>query len=246
MRRTSLAIAGVLVACGGSQKPDHRSYAQRMEDANKHEQRARAHEQVAAMMEPAAPQNDTFACGDMALNDQLTTGGLRVTTWQPCADIEADASGHHALLAAEERERARHDRHGAEKLVQAEIAACGTLTKREQEHSPFAHRRAIAEVIPHREAGELRGVRVVFKPIAGLTADWVKRSIACQQAHWALVGRDPKVAPDDPTLVDGAKVEVSDRGGRVEVLVTAPAEQAEIALARAQGELTPTASTADR
>jgi len=40
-------------------------------------------------------------------------------------------------------------------------------------------------VIPHREAGQLRGVRIVFNPIGGMTADWLRRDIECQRARWA-------------------------------------------------------------
>jgi hypothetical protein len=85
----------------------------------------------------------------------------------------------------------------------------------------------------------------VFKPVPGLTAKWMQQDIACQRAQWAVAGKDPKFAPWDPTLVDGAQIDVRDNHGHVEVLVTTDSpEAAELAVARARGTLVPGEATA--
>ena len=240
MRTALLIIVGAALAgCAGPQlahPPDTRSWTERMLDAQEHERRAAAHEQAATEAEersgPAA-----YNCGDVDLNDQLTTGGRRITTWQPCFDIAEEAAMHHRDLAARERAAARYDYATAQQLVRAEGQACAPIPVNERDHSVFAHRKEIAEIIPHREAAELRGVWIVFKPTPGLTASWVRQDIACQRAQWAVRGYKPDGNAMDPTLVRGADVRVVDRAGHIEVLVTTPDTlSAEIALARAMNE----------
>ncbi len=106
----------------------------------------------------------------------------------------------------------------------------------ERDHSPFSHRRSISEVIPHFEDGVLRGVRIVFKPVGALTADWMRHDIACQQAHVAALGRIPASLAQDPTLVPNALVSVADVGGHIVVVVRSDSpRRAAIALAKARG-----------
>ena len=239
--RTALVfiVGAALAGCGGPQlahPSDTRSWSERMLDAQAHEQRAAAHEQAATEAEqrsgPAA-----YNCGDVDLNDQLTTGGRRITTWQPCFDIAEEAAMQHRFLAAKERAAARYDYQTARQLVRAEGQACAPIPVNERDHSVFAHRKEIAEIIPHRDATQLRGVWIVFKPTPGLTAAWVRQDIECQRAQWAVHGYKPDADPLDPTLVPGTDVRVVDRAGHVEVLVTAPdTNSAEVALARAMNE----------
>ena len=64
----------------------------------------------------------------------------------------------------------------------------------------------------------------------------MEREIACHRERWNAVGNAENWVPNDPTLVEGAEVDVVDRDGRVEVIVTAPTpDAAGSALARAQG-----------
>jgi hypothetical protein len=219
--RTTLIALLLVASCGGStqiSRSDDRGWAQRMADAQEHDRRAARHEQAASRADlrhgPSA-----YACGDPVLNDQLTTGGLRVTTWQPCFDLAEEAVVENREAAAHERELANRDRRTAAALVRSEVKACDGIPAAERDHSVFAHKTAIANVIPHREAGQVRGVWVEFKRVQGLTADWIRRDIACQQARWAALG-PTHMSPDDPTLIPGAHVQVFDRGDHVDVLVT--------------------------
>ncbi len=206
-----------------------------MTDAREHDRLAAAHEQAAGEAETRRGPG-SLACPDLTLNDQLTTGGFgRVTNWQPCWDVNEEAGMRHRYAAETERRAAQHDRQGAARLAEAEVAACVGIPEGEREHSVFAHRQEIAEVLPHREAGQVRGAWIVFKPVPGVTASWVRRDIQCQRARWVLHGKPP--VADDPTLVPGAQIQVFDRGDHVDVLVqTDTIDAGELALARARGQ----------
>lgn len=191
-------------------------------------------------------------CGDPVLNDQITTGGLRVTMWQPCFDIADEMAPSQRDRVAAEHQRELQARAAADSIagapatgspaVSAARVACAAVPIRERSHSPFVHKRSIERVEPIRMNGQLAGVRVVFKRVRGLNAEWLRRDIACQQARFAATGADidPAWAATDPTLVEGATVNVVDRAGHVEVIVTAPtSQQAEVVIARAGGHVGP-------
>jgi hypothetical protein len=243
MRTALVSAVSLAAACGGADQQisrrDDRGWAERMADADQHEQRASEHDQLAVSAD-ARRGPTSFNCGDPVLNDQVTTGGLRVTTWQPCFDLAEEAAVGHRDAAQRERELARRDRRTAHALVSAELSACAGIPDSERAHSVFAHKTAISKVIPHREAGQLHGVWVEFKRVPGLSADWIRRDIDCQRARWAALGPHPTDSPEDPTLVPGAQVQVFDRGDHVDVLVTTDTTEAgEVALARAEGRLSP-------
>lgn len=232
-------VATLLVACGGAElahapASTSASYAERIDRARSHDRAAAEHEEIARGSQLAPPE-EAFQCGDPVLNDQLTTGGLRVTTWQPCFNIAEESAAHQRYLAERERQAAARERDAAAALLRAEAAQCSGIPDREREHSVFAHTQEIADVIPHREAGELRGVWIVFKPVAGMTASWVRRDIACRRAHWAVLGKPTSESIADPSLVEDADVQVFDRHDHVEVLITTPGpDAAEVALERAR------------
>ncbi len=192
---------------------------------------------VAPIPEGAVEVGEVLVCGDPVLNDQLTTGGQRVTTWQPCFDVgdEAAVDQRQQVIASYDRQLENRENEVDRALPLDTLAACAGVPLAEQGHSPFAHRASIDRVEPVHENGELVGVRVVFQPVRGLTADWLRRDIACQQARWDALGNVATWRPDDPTLVEGATTTVLDRAGHVEVIITVPSpEQAHVALVRAR------------
>ncbi|HUJ59869.1 MAG TPA: hypothetical protein VLX92_15300 [Kofleriaceae bacterium] len=218
MRALSIASIVGAVACGGT-----------LHDVNN--PKALAQGEIAT---PAA-----WNCGDTVLNDQLTTGGIRVTSWQPCWPIvdEVSARQREIAIASEARDEARRS---VAQLIAVGGAACNGIGPDERLHSVFAHRSSIAEVIPHFDGGEQRGVRIIFKQVPGLTVDWVRRDIACQRARWQAFRQVEDYGPTDPTLVHGARVAVYERRRHVEVLiVTDTPEEARDALARAEGQPAP-------
>jgi len=242
MRTVSqLALVIAAVGCGGSQplpRTELHGYAARMEAADRADQLADAHRRAAGPPDTLI-NPDNYQCGDVDLDEQLTSGGKpliklgarSVPCWNP-----AEENAQRQRLAAERlHRRAQDERHAAAGLLEAEREACREISPAEIEHSPFAHRQEIAEIIPHRERGQIRGVRIVFKPVVGLSPAWMEQAIACHRARFERLGEPPTYLADDPTLVAGAVATVSLHRGHLEVLVeTRDDVAAHVALGRAQ------------
>ncbi len=226
------------VACGAPAQPlvhHPRGYAAHMAAADEHSEKAEQHRQAAAVPDSRSGDPAGYSCGDTALMDQATSGGERLVQSIPCWDLTEESVEHHRYLADHEQQLARAERRTATTMVETEIQACRGLSERELEHSPFAHRREIAAVIPHRETGTLRGVRVIFKPVPGLTAAWMRKAIACHRARFERLGEPAVFLPDDPTLVARSTTTVEQRGGHLEVLIASDDDvSARVALDRAR------------
>lgn len=237
-----LASLVVVASCAEAPLPSQSQpagYQQKLADADAHDRAAAEHLRAIERAATFGPVN--YTCNN-PLDTPMPTSATQVTRYQPCWDYR-DEVGAHQVAAMEEHDMAEAERRAAKELVVAERAACANVPEHERDHSAFSHRRSISEVIPHFEDGVLRGVRIVFKPVAALDADWLRRDIACQQAHVAVLGRVPASLAQDPTLVRNAEVSVSDVGGRVVVVVRTDENQARLALAKARG-LGPSATTA--
>jgi hypothetical protein len=240
-----LSLTLVVAAAGGCSRPipPSEGYAAHMADADEHARRAQEHRQAVSGLHSGPPGAD-YQCGDRDLSDQLTSGGQRMLPVVPCWDPVEENAERQRVAALREDKAARDERRAAAGLVEAELAACRGITPEEIEHSPFAHRRAIAEVIPHREAGLVRGVRIVFKPVLGLNVAWMQRAIACHRARFERMGEPPTYLTDDPTLVAGATATVSLHSGHIEVLVvTRDDVAANVALGRAEDLIRPRTAT---
>jgi len=232
----SLAIAiPLLIGCGSSRpiEMEPQGWMGHMAAADAHERRARAHEESAVTSES---QVGYWSCGDVVLNQNLRTGGEPVTFgWLPCFDAAEEGAAHQRHATDKELRAAQHERREAGRLLQAEVAACRGIPERERDHSPLEHTKAIAEIVPHRESGKIRGVHIEMKPVPGLTAEWMQRAIACNQARYAALGEPSEQAASDPTLIPGARVEVAQRGDHVDILVITESEvDGKIALERAK------------
>jgi hypothetical protein len=208
-----------------------------MQAAELHERAAVTHDR-AAFDEAYRPKQDVSRrCGDeWVLNDNLRSGDERLTSWWPCWDAgNIVAQSHDMHASSSERQAARAERRAAADLIRAEVAACAGISDHDRVHSVFDTPDAVARVIPYREGGQVRSVRIVLQPMSGLTQPWVQRSINCQRAQFATKGNPADFSPDDPTLVAGAVTKVVQNGDHVEVIVTTPdAKRGEIALGRAQ------------
>jgi hypothetical protein len=187
---------------------------------------------------PGSTPGDSYTCGDTVMNDQATTGGQRLTWAVPCWDTGEEKIAHEEYMTQLAAERAsadaERDQRADDRLVKEEQAACAGLAQSEIEHSVFSHRREIADVIPHHEGDNLRGVRIVWKSVPGLTASWMRQSIACHRAQYERLGEPTLFAAKDPTLVARATVTVAEHDGHLEVLVeTADPVASQLALDRA-------------
>lgn len=234
-----LVLASCLAAACAGPRPQLAShpkgYAEHMAAADAHDERADEHRQAGHVPDSQRTSGAGYQCGDTVMADQATSGGERLVQATPCWDTSEELASHHKYLADREQRAARDERRAAETLVVTELAACRGLPAAELEHSPFSHRRAIAQVIPHRDAGKLRGVRVIFKPVPGLTAAWMRQAIACHRARFERLGEPATYLPEDPSLVARATTQVELRHGHLEVTIeVADDVQAAVALDRAE------------
>jgi hypothetical protein len=208
------------------------SATERFDRAERHVAKAEQHEQIA---ERAERSGGTLVCSDPVLDDQLTSGTEPLTTWSPCWDIEIDTEVRHRRAAERERRAARRDRQIAADLIRAQRARCEGVPAADLERSPFARRDAIIQVEPHETDDEVRGALIVIRPAPGLTADGIRKAVECHQARFAALGKPTTYLAEDPTVVEGAHVQVREGDGRIEVLVVSDAPGAgHIVLGRAQ------------
>jgi len=242
----NLALTLVAATAAGCSRPvlTPGGYAAHMAAADEHSRRAEAHREVKrdVEIEHPGPPEANYVCGDIDLYDQLTSGGKPlISRWRrPCWNPSEEIAERERVAAIREEHRAREERRAAASLVEAELAACRGISPAEIEHSPFAHRMAIAAVIPYREGGDVRGVRIVFKPVPGLSVAWMQQAIACHRARFERLGEPPTYLSDDPTLVRGATATVSLHDDHIEVLVvTRDNVAANVALGRAQDLVRP-------
>jgi len=236
-------ITFAVAACGSPRTPlvQHpRGYAAHMEAADAHSDKAEQYRQATSLPDTASSTGEGYQCGDTVMSDQLTSGGERLVPSVPCWDAAEEQAEHRRFLAQRELQRAQAERRAAASLVETEQAACRGIPAAELEHSPFAHRKEIAEVIPHRVTGTLRGVLVVWKPVPGLNATWMRQAIACHRARFERLGEPATYLSDDPTLVPRATTTVAMHNGHIEVLIeTADDMNAQVALGRAQDLVRP-------
>jgi hypothetical protein len=235
-----MLLASILAAaCSRPHEPLVRhpqGYAAQMASADAHAERAERHREAAHLPDTVSAGAERYSCGnDGGLSDQATSGGERLLPTVPCWDVGEENAEHQRYLAARDERIARTERRAATAKVETEIAACRGLSERELEHSPFMHRKEIAAVIPHRETGTIRGVRIVFKPVPGLTAAWMRQAIACHRARFERLGQPATYLTDDPTLVARSEATVDLRNGHLEVLIVADDPTgARVALERAE------------
>jgi hypothetical protein len=221
-------------ACAGTLDPMPRpapGYAARSDAAG---QRAEDHNRSTRPPDSLAG-SEGYTCGDTVMSDQLTSGGQRIVQSIPCWDTGEERIAHAEYIAQlRDENAAESDQKADASRVEAERAACRGLSPRELEHTPFSHHREIAEVIPHRDAGTLRGVRIIWKPVPGLTAAWMRQAIACHRARFERLGESAIYFPDDPTLVAHANVTVEQHKNHLEVLIeTTDETTSQVALERA-------------
>jgi hypothetical protein len=219
MRALPFLIA-TLAACGGSAKVTTRPLGVEghLDEARRHDSDAEAKERIAHDVE-ATSQDRQQVCTDMVLADQAHSGGEPLVAVFPCWTREQSAADRHRDEAARLRADAHVHRVRARALVEVERQSCATMPDDELDHTPFAHREDIVSVVAELDGDEVRGARIRFRPVEGLTAEWLRTAIGCHQARAAALGHDPAYMAYDPSVVPGAEVAVSEDADGVVVVL---------------------------
>lgn len=194
------------------------SAQEHLSEAEQHEADARALETRAAEKERAGTPTP-YTCGDSALNELATSGGERLHVQTPCWAGERSAIERDRAAADRLRAEARDHRARARAMVTAQKRWCAGLPAAELEHTPFDHREDLASVRAELEGDRVRGARVRFRPVPGLTADWLRQTLACHQALAATSGYDPTQLSQSPVVVAGAQADVIDDPRGIEVVI---------------------------
>jgi hypothetical protein len=195
-----LCWVALMTACAsaprsGSVRPDEMS-------AEGHEHEAQREERAAAWH---ARQYDPYA-GRPCVPTASATGR------DPCFRTVANPTAEHL------REAERHRRHAAEHraashiLREAEARACKGIADEDRDLSPFFHREDILRVEPLRQVqagGEpvAVGARVVFRPLPGMTPEFLQRLLDCHLARALALGSELLEAEDDPLGLPAVKAQ---------------------------------------
>ena len=242
LRATLFLLA--MAACGGANRPrpaplsavDHVAQARREEsEARAHDARA-----VDARVAEASLGGQPACLDSTALVPAPQSGGEELTVMRPCFVTHQRSSALEAEAAARHRATARSHRAHATALVEAEATRCEGIGLEEREHSPFAHVDDIRAVEPLLVDGRVRGARVWFRKVPGLTVAWMRRDIECHLARAAAMGYSTSEMPYCPLMLEGVKAEVFERPEGILVVLRADrAESAQAVLGRAEDLLLP-------
>jgi hypothetical protein len=176
----SLWLALLAVSCAsptGSVRPD--------------EMGASAHEQEAAREERAAAWHARLydpKAGRPCVQTVAVPAGPPGT---PCFSNIANPTAEHLRAAEEHRRHAAEHRAASKVLRDTEARACVGVAEEDRDLSPFFHREDVIRVESLRtEAAVPVGARVVFRPIPGMTVEWLQRIVDCHLARNALLGTE--------------------------------------------------------
>lgn len=207
-------------------------------EAERHDGDAADLESRAAVRERGAQPATGYACGDQALADQATSGGAPLGMRAPCWRGEPGAVERDRALAAELRTDARAHRARAQALVRAEHVWCAGLPTAELDHSPFDHHEDVVTVSAELASDRVRGARIRFARVPGLTVEWLRQTLACHQALAAAGGFEPAFLASCPATIAGAETTVIDDPSGLVVVVRSDDPAAALAIyARAEALL---------
>jgi hypothetical protein len=221
MRILATASSLLWFACATTAAPPSQPQSARahLEEAEAHDRDAVTHEHAA--IEQRARGLDSVACGDRALSDQTTSGGEPVTRWVPCWSTGNEAASAHEQAAERLRDEARQHRATARALVEVERTFCAILAEDELTHTPLYHRHDILAVERYEEDGKLLGARIVWRPVEGLTSDYLRQALLCHRARMATLGYPTTYMPYDPSMLAATHIAIGPRAGQLVLTVRA-------------------------
>lgn len=218
---SAVGAATLLAACS---QPAHTvrpplSAGDHLAEADRHDADARALEETAAGLERTGTPTPA-TCGDVARDELTTSGTERLHLLPPCWSGEVATVRRARQHAETLRADARRHRIQARELVLAQQRWCATLPEAELDHTPFDHREDLRGVTAELDGDRVRGARVRFKPVNGLSAAWLRQTLACHQALAAAEGYDAtRHLATCPSAVEHAVTIVEETPAGLEVVI---------------------------
>lgn len=239
MSRIALLVfaVGAALGCGARGGSNdtlparHLSAEEHEAEASRHEREAEEHEARAERYEAVERSEGTgsIRCFDRPLEGVTYSGGEPIETLRPCWTSLTSPSARERNEAEDHRRQAARHRARATELRTTEARACAGLGEYEIAVSPFAQRRDIVSVEPYRDGSELRGVRVTFRRVPGLSAGWMRQALACHAARAATLGYPATFMSYDPSTLPDVALSVVENADTV--IVTVRSDRSEIAAA---------------
>ena len=194
---------------------------------------ARPHDMSAAHHESEAEREAEAADRDAAKYDP--NARAIVQGCGPYDDVcwrsKRNPTAEYQRMAEEHRRAAAQHRSASAALRDTEAKACVGMAEDDRDISPFERTADIASIEPVTEerwagTGRVRrtvtaGVRVVFHPVPGLTAEKLQREVDCHLARASVLGHDLPEMPDCPLVPKGAEARVSATAQGLAVIVRA-------------------------
>lgn len=158
------------------------------------------------------PHDMSAAAHDEAAGSEDVAASAGAPGWTGGERDEAAMAEHRRLAAVH--------RAAAEALREAEASACVGVSDDDRDMSPFEHTADIVGVADLEEelhAGRstvphVVGATITIAAVRGLTAEWLRRSIACHLARNAALGHDVPEMPDCPLVPRGVTATVRSVG----------------------------------
>lgn len=192
-----------------------------------HEMSAEEH-QAAAVREGRLASRHRGQYDPDAWKTRDCKGMVRGEISQPCWTSVMNPTASHLEEERRHVELARGHREASQALRDAELAACAGIPETDRDVSPFAHREDIEKVErvwERREPGRAEeprqlGAAVYYRPVPGLTAEWLQRLVDCHLARNAALGHDRPEMAFCPLALRDVRAAVRSTGKGFAVTVT--------------------------
>lgn len=190
--------------------------------AAEHLEEAERSEREAAQIAEGAPNRpgQDVPRAVAGVSDVSTSGGEPLT--RPRWTSSLAPTMQQQMKADSLRREAAEHRTMAKNLLAAERRACQGLSQEDIDRGPFFYQRDIARVEPIKtREGEIKGARIEFASVPGLTVHWMERAIECAQARAAVLGYPRDYMRESPLMIPGVEATVQMKGTHVEVIMQA-------------------------
>ncbi len=195
-----------IIGCGGPQKThEHTTLS-----VDEHRRQADEHDVQAEINQGRMESGSGEGAVDVRCYDQgppLNIGSEEVAVMKPCW-TRPEENAAYARAAERERKSAKEHRAWAQLLIDVEKTACQGLGEVESHTSPFLRKPDILSVEEYRASGELRGAKIRFRKVKGLSKDWFGKSIRCHQARSATLGYAKDFMTHCPLVLEKTSVSI--------------------------------------